>query len=71
MGVRSTRRIVGDYKVTVADIQSGELAVVEYPQRCTTPGDLEINIDDPVPEVAFVAHDGLPKDLFIVFFNHY
>ena len=59
------------YPMVAADVESGQLTVVDYPQRCTTPNDLAINLGDPVPEIVFVAHDGLPKDLFIVFLNHY
>jgi hypothetical protein len=44
---------------------------VDYPKRCTTPGDLAVNPATAVPEMAFAAHDGLPRDLFIVFLNHY
>lgn len=59
------------YPMIAADVRGGEPAVVDYPNRCTTPTDLAINPADYVPEIAFAAHDGLPKDLFVVFLNHY
>jgi hypothetical protein len=59
------------YPLVGADVETGNLATVDYPNCCTTPHDLAINPTNPVPEMAFVAHDGLPKDLFIVFLNHY
>jgi len=59
------------YPMVAGEVATGRLAVIDYPNRCTTPADLAINAADPVPEIAFVAHDGLPKDLFIVFLNHY
>jgi len=59
------------YPLVAADVKSGGLSVVDYPNRCTTPSDLAINTANPVPEMVFVAHDGLPKDVFVVFLNHY
>ena len=59
------------YPLVATDVQTGQAAVVDYPNRCTTPSDLAINTTSSVPEIAFVAHDGRPKDLFVVFLNHY
>jgi hypothetical protein len=59
------------YPIVAADAQTGQLAVIHYPNRCTNPSDLAINPITAVPEVAFVGHDGLPQDLFILFMNHY
>lgn len=59
------------HPLVAADVHSGEILLVDYPRRCTTPNDLAINPVTAVPEMAFVAHTGLPQDLFIVFFNHY
>jgi len=59
------------YPLMAADVKTGELTSVDYPNCCTTPHDLAVNPTNLVPEIAFVAHDGLPKDLFIVFLNHY
>jgi hypothetical protein len=59
------------YPLVAGDAAGGGLTVVDYPNRCTTPNDLAINTANPVPEMAFVAHEGRPKDLFILFLNHY
>jgi hypothetical protein len=59
------------YPLVSADVETGQLTVVDYPRCCTTPHDLAINPSTSVPEMAFVAHDGLPKDVFILFLNHY
>lgn len=59
------------YPIVAADAQTGAFTVVHYPRRCTNPSDLAINPQTAVPEVAMVGHDGLPQDLFILFFNHY
>jgi hypothetical protein len=59
------------HPLVAADAQSGETFLVDYPRRCTTPNDLALNPATAVPEMAFVAHDGLPQDLFILFLNHY
>lgn len=59
------------YSLVAADVNDGKLTVVDYPHRCTNPNDLALNPATYVPEIAFVAHDGLPQDLFIVFLNHY
>ena len=59
------------HPLVAADVRTGETLVVDYPRRCTTPGDLAVNPATTVPEMAFVAHDGLPRDLFILFLNHY
>ena len=59
------------YPLMAADVETGQLTSVDYPNCCTTPHDLAINPTNGAPEIAFVAHDGLPKDLFIVFLNHY
>jgi hypothetical protein len=60
------------YPLIAADVETGELRVVDYPRRCTTPDDLAINPRaEVVPELAFVGHDGLPRDVFILVLNHY
>jgi hypothetical protein len=59
------------YPIVAADAQTGQFTVIHYPRRCTNPSDLAINPQTAVPEVAMVGHDGLPQDLFILFFNHY
>jgi hypothetical protein len=59
------------YPLLAADVTTGKIDVIDYPNRCTTPYDLAVNPVTEVPEVAFMAHDGLPQDLFIVFMNHY
>jgi hypothetical protein len=60
------------YPVIAADVATGELKVIDYPPTCTTPGDLVINPRaTAVPELAFAGHDGLPRDLFVLFLNHY
>ena len=59
------------YPLVAGDVQNGALTVIDYPNRCTTPNDLAINPATAAPEIAFVAHDGLPQDLFILFLNHY
>jgi Tol biopolymer transport system component len=61
----------GYYPLVAADVASGKLAVVDYPSRCTTPFDLAINPVTEAPELVFVAHDGLPQDVFVLFLNHY
>ncbi len=65
------RRQQAYHPLVAADVRSGEILAVDYPRRCTTPGDLAVNPATAVPEMAFAAHDGLPRDLFIVFLNHY
>ena len=59
------------YPMIAADVASGQLAVVDYPARSTTPNDLAMHPTTAVPEIALVAHDGLPQDLFILLLNHY
>jgi len=59
------------YPMIAADVASGQLTVVDYPARLTTPNDLAIHPATAVPEIALVAHDGLPQDLFILLLNHY
>jgi hypothetical protein len=59
------------YPLVAADVRTGETTLVDYPTRCTTPGDLAVNPAAETPQMAFVAHDGLTQDLFIVFLNHY
>lgn len=59
------------HPLVAADVRSGETVLVDYPQRCTTPNDLAINPATAVPEMAFVAHEGQPQELFVVFLNHY
>ena len=65
------RRQQAYHPLVAADVRSGETLTVDYPHRCTTPGDLAVNPATAVPEMAFAAHDGLPRDLFILFLNHY
>lgn len=59
------------YPLVAADIESGQTTLVNYPERCTVPNDLALNPACEVPELAFVAHDGRPQDLFVLFLNHY
>jgi hypothetical protein len=59
------------YPLVAADVQSGAEEIVDYPRRCTRPADLALNPMTAVPEVVFVAHDGLPQDVFVLFLNHY
>jgi hypothetical protein len=59
------------YPLVAVDLESGRETVVDYPQRCTNPGDLAMNPKTFIPELAFVAHDGLPQDLYVLFLNHY
>jgi hypothetical protein len=59
------------YPLVAVDIASGQQQRIDYPHRCTNPGDLAINPRTAVPELAFVAHDGLPKDVYVLFLNHY
>ena len=59
------------YPLVAADVATGSLSLVEYPRRATTPRDLAVNPATEIPELAFVAHDGLSRDLFVVFLNHY
>jgi hypothetical protein len=59
------------YPLAAAGVDSERDVVVEYPRRCTAPSDVAVNPVTQVPEIAFVGHDGLPKDLFVVFLNHY
>ncbi|MBN2578159.1 MAG: hypothetical protein JXB10_04135 [Pirellulales bacterium] len=65
------RRRQAYYPLLAADVESGALTVVDYPRKITTPMDLAVNPTSAVPEMAFVAHVGLPQDLFLVFLNHY
>jgi hypothetical protein len=59
------------YPLVAADVARGEVTVVDYPARCTTPNDLAVHPVTYVPEIAIVGHDGLPQDLFLLFLNHY
>lgn len=59
------------HPLVAADARTGQIVLVDYPRRCTTPDDLAINPVTAVPEMAFVAHEGLLQELFIVFLNHY
>jgi len=59
------------YPLVAGDVATGDELLVDYPKRVTTPQDLAVNPVTEVPEIAMVAHDGLPRDLFVVFCNHY
>ncbi|HWB12176.1 MAG TPA: hypothetical protein VG826_23315 [Pirellulales bacterium] len=59
------------YPLLAADIETGATTLVDYPTRCTGPNDLAVNPACEVPEMAFVAHDGRPQDVFVLFLNHY
>jgi hypothetical protein len=59
------------YPLVAVEVEGGGQSVVDYPQRCTNPGDLAINPRTIVPELTFVGHDGLPQDLYVLFLNHY
>ncbi len=59
------------YPLVAADVATGSVTLVDYPRQATSPNDLAVNPVTPIPELAFVAHDGLTQDLFIVFLNHY
>jgi WD40-like Beta Propeller Repeat len=59
------------YPLVAADVETGAITKVDYPHLATSPNDLAVNPATSVPEFAFVAHDGLTQDLFIVFLNHY
>jgi len=59
------------YPMAAAEVPSGKLTLVDYPARCTTPNDLAVHPRSIVPEIALVAHDGLPQDLLLVLCNHY
>lgn len=59
------------YPLLAVDVASGQEQVIDYPQRCTNPSDLAINPRTEVPELTFVAHDGTPQDLYVLFLNHY
>jgi hypothetical protein len=59
------------YPLVAVDVESGQQQVVDYPQRCTNPGDLAINPKTFVPELVFVGHDGLPQDVYVLLLNHY
>lgn len=65
------RRDQAYYPLVAADRESGQSLVVHYPRRCTTPNDLAVNPATAIPEMAFVAVDGLTQDLFVLFLNHY
>ncbi len=59
------------YPLVAADVSNGSVMLVDYPRQATSPNDLAVNPVTTIPELAFVAHDGLTQDLFIVFLNHY
>ena len=59
------------YPLVAFDVATGDAATVDYPTRCTSPSDLAVNPVTGVPEIAFVGHDGVTQDLFVVFLNHY
>lgn len=59
------------YPLVAADVATGSVSLVDYPRTATSPNDLAVNPVTSIPELAFVAHDGLTQDLFVVFLNHY
>jgi len=59
------------FPLVAANAATGTVTLVNYPRRATSPNDLAVNPVTAVPELAFVAHDGTTRDLFIVFLNHY
>ena len=59
------------FPLVAAEVETGRLLTVDYPRCCTTPNDLTINRAGAVPEMAFVGHDGLPQDVYVVFLNHF
>lgn len=59
------------YPLVAVDVAGGSEQVIDYPKRCTNPGDLAINPKTIVPELVFVGHDGLPQDVYVLFLNHY
>jgi hypothetical protein len=59
------------YPLVAVDVAGGNEQVIDYPKRCTNPGDLAINPRTIVPELVFVGHDGLPQDVYVLFLNHY
>ena len=59
------------YPLLAVDVKTGATMEVDYPNRCTTPTDIAINPTADIPELAFVAHDGLTQDLFVVLLSHY
>jgi hypothetical protein len=59
------------YPLVAIEVEGGRESLIDYPQRCTNPGDLAINPRTIVPELCFVGHDGLPQDLYVLFLNHY
>lgn len=59
------------YPLVAANIATGNVTLVQYPRRATSPRDVSVNPVTAIPELAFVAHDGLTRDLFVVLLNHY
>ena len=66
-----TQRDQEYYPLAASELATGKTIRVDYPRGVTTPQDLAVNPVTAVPEFAFVANRGLPRDLFIVFCNHY
>ena len=59
------------YPIAATELVTGATIRVDYPRSVTSPQDLAVNPVTTVPELAFVANRGLPRDLFVVFCNHY
>ncbi|MBS0208244.1 MAG: hypothetical protein JSS27_04745 [Planctomycetes bacterium] len=58
------------YPLVSTNIETGQSRVIHYPKRITTPTSLAVNPASGVPEIAIVAHDKKPQDVFVVFMNH-
>lgn len=65
------RRRGAYYPLMAVDAESGQTTAVDYPQRLTGAGDLAINPESAVPEIALSASTGRTRDVFVVFLNHF
>ncbi|MCA9222093.1 MAG: hypothetical protein KDA71_17310, partial [Planctomycetales bacterium] len=59
------------YPLAAASVDGGSVITVDYPRRCTSPNDLAANPATRIPEFAFVGHQGLSQDVYVVLLNHY
>ncbi|MCA9201679.1 MAG: PD40 domain-containing protein [Planctomycetales bacterium] len=59
------------YPLAAASVDGGSVITVDYPRRCTSPNDLAANPSTRIPEFAFVGHQGLSQDVYVVLLNHY
>ena len=59
------------YPLIIKHIGSGKTTLVDYPKACTSPNDMVMNPISEVPEIVFMGHRDIAKDVFVLFLNHF